>query len=81
MSLQNQSLIEVLKEIANRLQSTRVKYLIVGGTAVNIYGYQRISMGLPPGIDFDIDIWYEPTVVYFFKQNKTINKLGIDKSE
>jgi len=81
MPIRNQSLIDVLKEISNKLHSSRVRYLIVGGTAVNIYGYQRISMGLPPGIDFDIDIWYEPTTSNFLNLTKAIHSLGIDKAE
>ena len=81
MPITNPSLIKVLQEITTNLNTHQVEYLIVGGTAVNIHGYHRISMGLPPGVDFDIDIWYKPTIENFIKLSKAIQSIGVNRAE
>jgi len=41
-----------------KLEGVKVEYLIVGGVAVNIHGFQR-STG-------DLDIWFNPKVYAYF---------------
>jgi hypothetical protein len=48
----NKYLVESL-EVLTSLEKAQVQYLIIGGVAVNIHGFQR-STG-------DLDIWYNPT--------------------
>lgn len=77
----DKDLVEVLKEICSNLSNQKVEYLIIGGTAVNFYGFQRISGGLSPDINFDIDIWYNPTTENFYRICKAIQAIGIENAE
>jgi hypothetical protein len=52
----NKYLVESL-EVLTSLEKAQVQYLIIGGVAVNIHGFQR-STG-------DLDIWYNPTTENF----------------
>ena len=44
---------EYTQQLLNALNSNKVKYLVVGGYAVNYYGYIRTTG--------DIDLWLEPS--------------------
>ena len=46
----------------------KVKFLLVGGAAVNFYGYKRYSA--------DIDFWIKPTKENFDKILIVLQKLG-----
>ncbi len=55
------------------LSRNQVQYLIIGGAAVNIYGYTRATG--------DLDIWYNPTQQNFLKLMTSIQEFGYDISE
>lgn len=71
----------MLKEICSNLNNQNAEYLIIGGTAVNFYGFQRISGGLSPYINFDIDIWYNPTTENFYRICNGIKNIGVENAE
>lgn len=81
MAITNINLITVLKEITSNLLNKQVEYLIVGGTAVNAHGYNRLSVGLAPGVDFDIDIWYNPQITNFINLSKAVQLMGVKGAE
>ena len=65
------------------LSKRKVEYLIVGGMAVEKYGYQRISRG-PDGLPTekqDIDIWYKPTISNYYNLVKVLGDLGASVNE
>jgi predicted nucleotidyltransferase len=55
------------------LEGANVEYLIIGGVAVNIHGFQR-STG-------DLDIWFNPTKENFQNLLTCFKKLGYDISD
>ena len=55
------------------LNRNGVRYLIIGGVAVNIHGYTRATG--------DLDIWYEPTADNFSKLLQSIREYGFDTSD
>ena len=55
------------------MNENEVKYLIIGGVAVNIHGYSRATG--------DLDIWYNPTAKNFVRLLKTISAFGYDTSD
>ena len=76
-------LTEIIKNVCNTLDEEKVEYLIVGGTAVAIYGYYRLST-LPNGTiskKYDIDFWFNATLSNIDNLIKALTKLGIDLSE
>ncbi|MCR9253721.1 MAG: nucleotidyltransferase [bacterium] len=80
MAQSDSSLISVLLKITSNFNKNNVQYLLIGGIAVNFHGYHRQSHNLPDEIDFDIDIWYEPTVTNFTHLTKAIKSLGIPRA-
>jgi hypothetical protein len=62
------------------LKACRVEYLIVGGTAVALHGYFRITTDVDgtPNEKHDLDIWYNPTYENYFNLLKALEKLGLD---
>jgi len=61
-------LIPDFKELLELLNKNEVEYLVVGGYAVIIYGYPRLTI--------DIDIWVKPSFENSEKVIKTINEFG-----
>ncbi len=60
-----------------------VEYLVVGGTAVALYGYYRLSItssGVPAEKP-DLDFWYNPTYDNYFNLLNAIEELGEDMSK
>lgn len=55
------------------LNRNGVRYLIIGGVAVNIHGYTRATG--------DLDIWYEPSAGNFSKLLQSIREYGFDTSD
>lgn len=51
------------------LQNCSVKYIMVGGYATNIHGYQRYTG--------DMDIWIEETIENRINLRKAFNKAGM----
>ena len=69
--------------ICKVLNKHSVQYLIVGGTAVALHGYYRISMNLS-GVEMDkpdLDFWYNPTYNNYFSLLNAIEELGQEVSE
>jgi hypothetical protein len=59
-------------EFLSLLNKNKVKYLIIGGVAVNIHGYTRATG--------DLDIWYKPSNENFDQLIKSIQDFGFDIS-
>lgn len=58
--------------------------MLVGGTAVAFYGYQRISgisVSDNPEIKIDHDFWYNPTNENFINLLKALSDLRVDVSD
>lgn len=49
--------------------------MIVGGTAVNIHGFHRLSSNMPKDIIYDFDIWYKPTLSNFDKLTDALSNI------
>lgn len=73
-----------LQTVTTALNKYQVDYMLVGGTAVAFYGYQRIS-GISfrenPEIKIDHDFWYNPTIGNFINLLKALADLGVDTSD
>ena len=69
-----------LKTVCTVLNKHHVDCMLVGGTAVGFYGYQRISgiSTLNPEIKTDLDFWYNPTIENFIAILKSLRELKID---
>lgn len=68
--------------VCNLLNKHEVEYLIVGGTAVALYGYFRMSL-TDTGKSAekpDLDLWYNPTYKNYFNLLDAIAALGEDVS-
>ena len=76
------SFFEDIFKICNEFDKFSVEYLIVGGTAVGIYGDYRATK-MPDGSDsnkHDFDFWYNPTYENYYKIIKALKSLGRDMS-
>src|SRR6185436_4221475 len=72
-----------LNQVCTILNKHKVDCLLVGGTAVGFYGYQRISgiSYIKTEVKSDLDFWYNPTVENFHHVLKALKELGVDTSE
>ncbi len=80
--MENKLLESVLK-VCSILNSHSVEYLEVGGTAVALHGYFRLSHS-PSGAvmeKYDLDFWYKPTYDNYFKLLDALEELGLDVTE
>ena len=76
----DKSLKDNILNICNVLNKHSVQYLIVGGVAVALHGYFRISTdssGLPAD-KHDLDFWYNPTYDNYFALLNALAELGQD---
>lgn len=66
--------------VCKLLQKYQVLYLLVGGTAVALNGYYRLSVNDAGELTDkpDIDIWFSPTYENYFKLLNVIEELGYD---
>lgn len=73
---------ENLISVCRLLEKHKVKYLLIGGTAVALNGYYRNSTNTSGELTEkpDIDIWYNPSYENYFNLLKTIEELGHDIS-
>ena len=65
------------------LKNIPCNILIVGGTAVALHGYLRMSLhtsGLPAD-KYDLDFWYNPVYGNYFNLLNALEDLGQDVSE
>jgi hypothetical protein len=72
-----------LLTVCRLLEKYHVKYLLVGGTAVALYGYYRHSINIAGELTDkpDVDIWYNPTYENYFNILKVMEELGQDITE
>ena len=66
------------KEFIISLNDNRVRYLVVGGYAVTLHGYPRLTK--------DIDVWYDRSLENVIKLGEALNdfgmgSLGLDQSD
>ncbi|MBD2766572.1 hypothetical protein IC235_01540 [Hymenobacter sp. BT664] len=76
----NGSLLERLLAVCRVLNDHGVEYLTVGGTAVALHGYYRLST-TPAGAVTDkpdVDLWYRPTYGNYFRLLQALEALGQD---
>lgn len=66
--------------VCRLLHKHSVRYMLVGGTAVALYGYYRHSINIFGELTDkpDIDLWYEPTYSNYFKVLAVMKDLGQD---
>jgi predicted nucleotidyltransferase len=77
------SLLESVLKVCKILNAHSVQYLVVGGTAVALHGYFRLSRD-PSGAlmeKHDLDFWYNPTYDNYFKLLNALEGLGLDVNE
>jgi predicted nucleotidyltransferase len=74
------SLIESIKHICKLLNNHDVQYLVIGGTAVAIHGYVRLSTAPDGSIlgKHDLDIWYNPTYENYYKLLNALAEIGFE---
>jgi hypothetical protein len=72
-----------LNKVCSVLTKHKVDCILVGGTAVGFYGYQRISgiSFMKPEVKSDLDFWYNPTIENFQNILKALVEFGVDTSE
>ena len=58
-----------LRDFITALNRANVRYLLVGGYAVNVHGYQR-STG-------DVDVWVEPTEINYGRLTQAFGRFGL----
>ncbi len=74
---------EILIKVCASLNKHNVEFLIIGGAAVNYYGYRRPSMVTTyrPELKVDLDFWYNPTIDNFHNLLKALDELEVDTTE
>ena len=74
---------EIILRICQTLNNNNVQYLIVGGSAVALHGFFRMSISRSgfPAEKFDLDIWYNPSYPNYFNLLNALESLGEDVSE
>lgn len=71
-----------LVTVCSTLNRHQANYILIGGTAVGFYGYQRVSgiSLLKPEMKNDLDFWYNPTIENFMNIVKALKELKVDVS-
>lgn len=72
------SLIECTRINCQILNHYNVEYLIIGGTAVAIHGYPRLSISSDGSLlgKHDLDFWYNPSYKNYFNLIKALSDIG-----
>ena len=72
-----------LLTVCRLLEKHKVQFMVIGGTAVALYGYFRHSINIAGELTDkpDIDIWYNPTYKNYFSILNVMNELGQDVTE
>lgn len=76
----NDKLVDSILAVCRVLNHHGVEYLTVGGTAVALHGFYRLSTN-PAGAVADkpdLDFWYNPTYRNYFNLLKALEALGQD---
>lgn len=81
-SFMGDDLIKSLLVVCKLLEKHGISYLLIGGTAVALNGYFRLSSNAAGKVadKLDINIWYNPTYENYFKFLKVLEELGRDIS-
>lgn len=71
-------LVDSILHVCKVLNKHSVEYLLVGGTAVALHGYFRLSVNTAGVISDkpDVDVWYNPTYGNYFKLLDALAELG-----
>lgn len=75
-------LLRSLTSVCQLLNKHKIQYMVVGGTAVALYGYFRMSISSwgEPITKPDLDFWYNPTYENYFLLLNVLEELGEDVS-
>ncbi len=73
----------VLQKVCAALNDNKVDCILIGGSAVAFYGYQRPSGGLQGNLDlkYDVDFWYKPSIANYYNLLKALKRLNVDTSK
>ncbi|HVU95268.1 MAG TPA: hypothetical protein VHE34_08595 [Puia sp.] len=76
-------IIDGVAAICKILNTHLVEYLIIGGAAVALHGFYRLSHDLSgrPMEKPDLDFWYNPTYDNYYSLLKALHDLGLDVTE
>lgn len=76
-------LLESVLRVCSILNKHSVQYLVVGGTAVALHGYFRLSHDDSGTVmeKHDLDFWYNSTYDNYFKLLNALEELGRDVTE
>lgn len=74
--------VESVLHVCNILNKHSVEYLLVGGTAVALHGYYRLSRQTSGEVaeKHDLDFWYNSTYDNYFRLLNALEELGQDIS-
>jgi predicted nucleotidyltransferase len=77
------NLAEGILEVCSTLNTHSVQYIIVGGAAVALHGYFRLSVNIAGAVAEkpDLDFWYNPTYDNYFRLLNALEALGQDVSQ
>ncbi|MCB2379267.1 hypothetical protein LGH70_16845 [Hymenobacter sp. BT635] len=72
-----------LLNICRILAKHKVEYLIVGGTAVGIYGYSRMTIVYSGAISdkYDFDFWYNSSYANHYLLLDALEEIGVNVSK
>jgi hypothetical protein len=75
-------LVESVLHVCKILNKHAVEYLLVGGTAVALHGYYRLSRQTSGEVaeKHDLNFWYNPTYQNYFRLLDALEELGQDVS-
>ncbi len=73
----------VLQKVCAALNDNKVDCILIGGSAVAFYGYQRPSGGLQGNLDlkYDVNFWYKPSIANYYNLLKALKRLNVDTSK
>ncbi|MES2458667.1 MAG: hypothetical protein V4594_24140 [Bacteroidota bacterium] len=76
----SEDLRDTLLTVCTLLEKHKVQYMLIGGTAVALHGYYRMSMNSAGTLADkpDIDLWFEPSYENYSLILKVIEELGQD---
>lgn len=76
------SLADSILEVCKILNKHSVEYLLIGGTAVALHGYYRLSRQTSGEVSekHDLDFWYNPSYNNYFNLLDALEELGQDTS-
>lgn len=73
---------ESLAKVCATLNKHNVEFIVIGGAAVNYYGYRRPSaVAYRPEINVDLDFWYNPTIANYNNLLKALDELDVDTTD